>query len=700
MAVGCTNDDTNDGKGGNTAYNTKVNATAVVGTTWEEGDKIGIFTESDFNSEYTLVSGAGTIDGVFDGQRTKDAMLLGAYAPYSEAAGGNPSGIKIAVPTVVKYGETPVCEFATGIADDKGDLTFYEKLTRLNVSFANVEGSFAEGKDILALSITADLPYVGAFKTDITDSTAEVIAAEEASKVLEFTFDEGTAFSGDMVLKAGVAPIIKSGWKLKVSVRFGDITVDTVVNAESTMLSDEDFDLVLDVKAMAPGLDLLWAYHIGEYAIKANTPAIDDNGNVYINSSYDNNIYKINNKGQLVWKIAPGYDGTANSALSVEADGSAIYASGGGKGSEKTGLYVVNSEGTVVGSFLRDKFYANGGTQNIAINGHTAPSYDATHIYLGNGGTTGTAISLNKSDLSRIAYVSGSANGTGGPSGGCGSNIALSKAGTAMFHGGGYGAFIIDKNDWDNPANENTTEGFGKYTHFLQQVRHNNDGDWTCGQAAGVACGQINGVEHFFYSAQEKNSSSTFVAAVPADGSTKTPTFVHILPSGTQKQDQGGLIIGAQGEVIMSLKHNSTVAGGLYAVNGNGELAWRYESGTQVSGGAALDDAGNVHFADESGYYYIVKPDYTNKTATEVLKVNVSDILKGAGHNIDKNSAKSWTSVMLDKSGKIYLATNLNTDGSGNDAYILCMSYYTCKGVGKSSWPMKFGNQYHSGAQQ
>lgn len=694
LMVGCTPDGPDDG-GATAGYNTKVNATAVAGTTWEEGDKIGLFTDSDFNIEYTLVEGAGTEEGVFDGKMSKDALVLGAYAPYSEAAGGNLSAINVAIPATVKHGETPVYEFAAGVADDSGKLTFHEKLARLNVSFENLAGSFAEGKEILSLSITADLPFVGAFKNDITDATAEMLAADAGSeKVLTFEFAEGTTLSNDLVLKAGVAPVIKQGWNLAISVRFSDITVDAKVVSPSGMAFDEDYNLVLDANTLAPTVDLLWAYNIGGYSIKGNVPAIDDNGNVYINSGADNNVYKINADGTLGWKVAPGYEGGTSSTVSVEADGSAIYAAGGVQ-TANTGLYVLNSDGSVKGSFLNEKFYNKGSTPNVGINAHTCPSYDATHLYIGNGKSAGTAISINKADLSRIAYVSGNADGTGSPAGGCGSNIAISKSGTVAFNSGSYGLFLVDKGEFDNPTNENTTPGFGKYVHFIYKIFHNNSNKWTCGGQTGVACGAIDGVEHYFYAAQEETSSTTFVAAVKADGSTNQPTYVHLLPAGTQKQDQGGLIIGAQGEAIMSLKNNGTVSGGLYAVSTNGKLAWRYESGTHVSGAAALDAAGNVHFADEAGNYYIVAPDYTNQTAREVVKVRIADLLKNNGYEVEGSNAKSWTSVMIGKDGKVYLATNA---GDKNDnAYVLCMTYYTCTGAGTSSWPMKFGNQYHSG---
>jgi hypothetical protein len=66
--------------------------------------------------------------------------------------------------------------------------------------------------------------------------------------------------------------------------------------------------------------------------------------------------------------------------------------------------------------------------------------------------------------------------------------------------------------------------------------------------------------------------------------------------------------------------------------------------------------------------------------------------MRNAGIDIAENYSKVWSSVMLDKSGKIYLATNLS-----NQCYVLRMSYHGTTGMGTSMWPVKFGNQYHSG---
>ncbi len=450
-----------------------------------------------------------------------------------------------------------------------------------------------------------------------------------------------------------------------------------------------------------PEIKLAWAYEIGGYAVKGNVPAVDDAGNVYMNSAVTNEVYKISPAGDLVWKVAPGYANGTQASVTIEADGSAVYASGGAKADGGTqGLYVLDANGAVTGTFLNEKFYNKGGVPAITINAHTAVSYDDSHIYIGNGSSTGTAISIDKSDLSRIAYVSGSADGTGGPAGGCCSNLAISKAGKFMFHGGNYGVFIVDKAKFDNPVDENPDAGYGDYVCFDQRVFHDNGGNWNAGKTCGIACGAINDVEHFFYVGREKNTNTTFVAAVKADGTSNTPTYVYKFPVEMQNQDQGGIIVGAQGEVIFSSKHNDQFPGGLYAINGNGELAWKYLTNTHISGAAALDAEGHVHVADEAGFYYVVKPDYENQTATEVLKVDLLDLMRKGGVEVAETAtAKSWTSIVIGNDGKCYVAPVITTE-AGESAHVLCLDCNISKGPGASSWPMKFANQYHSGIEK
>ena len=50
-----------------------------------------------------------------------------------------------------------------------------------------------------------------------------------------------------------------------------------------------------------PEIKLAWAYEIGGYAVKGNVPAVDNAGNVYMNSAITNEVYKISPAGALVW---------------------------------------------------------------------------------------------------------------------------------------------------------------------------------------------------------------------------------------------------------------------------------------------------------------------------------------------------------------------------------------------------------------
>ena len=59
-------------------------------------------------------------------------------------------------------------------------------------------------------------------------------------------------------------------------------------------------------------------------------------------------------------------------------------------------------------------------------------------------------------------------------------------------------------------------------------------------------------------------------------------------------QDQGGIAVGPQGEIIIPLK-NTNGDGGLVAVKPDGSgIAWKHAIGTDVGGGAAVDDAAAV----------------------------------------------------------------------------------------------------------
>ena len=111
-----------------------------------------------------------------------------------------------------------------------------------------------------------------------------------------------------------------------------------------------------------------------------------------------------------------------------------------------------------------------------------------------------------------------------------------------------------------------------------------------------------------------------------------------------------------------------------------------------------MDDAGNVHFfTDKTATYYIVKPDYENKTATLLASAKILDVVlaKGDSQELDGTSAaRTWTSAVIGVDGKIYAYAQL-----GGKGYVVCMSYEGCKGIGDTPWPMKAADSFNSGHQ-
>lgn len=648
---------------------------------WSKGDQIGVVLADATIVPFTLKEEfAGQSSGLFEGTLAEGAEVKSAIYPYSA------SGVTIAREQSVASTSTDISAGDVAVATlVDGKLSFTSKVALFAVSFKNIEGSMIAGKKIQTVKVTGNQNHFsGNFNCSTDDVTAVLVGNGTYPEVsLKFT-DEPVA-SVDVMGYLAMNPAIVKDYEFDIYVKADGKWYHYITKAKADLVAGTRYNLPIDAAQLKESIVADWACYLGGYN-KGAVPAVDDNGNVYLNVSVDGKVYKINNQGKKVWGVSPGYDKGDRQGISVavEADGSCVYTADHGSTVAKRGLYILNgSDGSVKGTFLNEKFYNKGNTPSININAHTVPAYDANYIYIGNGGSTGTVCVVNKSDYSRKAYI-GTGATSGGPAGGCASPFAFSSTGTFMF-GAGYGNFIVDKN-----ALINSTTGYADVKRRVEATSAKG------GYVQGAVVTKINGVEHFVYHKYDESSGKeNYIVAYKADGSTGTATFRHQVtdkPSATL-QDQGGLIVGANGEVIVPLKHKTNLNGGLYAVGTDGALSWEYRTGTSVAGAAALDNAGNVHFADESGFYYIVKPNYTNKSATLVAKVRTVDLMRNAGIDIgNEKYSKAWTSVALDKNGKLYLATSIN-----NQCYVVRLSYHETSGLGKSMWPVKFGNQYHSG---
>ena len=255
----------------------------------------------------------------------------------------------------------------------------------------------------------------------------------------------------------------------------------------------------------------------------------------------------------------------------------------------------------------------------------------------------------------------------------------------------------------DNPGNTHAT--YGAYANCLLYS--------TGGMSApvgGLVCMNIDGEDCIISYFNQKpvmlkcvKASDVLSASVPSgNGAFKWSYTIE-----GSNQDQGGIAVGPQGEIIIPLK-NTNGDGGLVAVKPDGSgIAWKHAIGTDVGGGAAVDDAGNIHFISDKSpaTYYIVKPDYEKQTCEVLASVDLLALAKSsdlAGGSLDDCVvSKSWTSVMIGNDGKMYVSINAGPEENQYaKGLVMCLEYKGCKGPGNTPWPMQGSDCSHTGTQK
>ena len=447
----------------------------------------------------------------------------------------------------------------------------------------------------------------------------------------------------------------------------------------------------------------VWVHTVAEGGkMEAIHPAVDELGNVYVTETNTTSLYKILPDGKLGWKkeMVPSSESADPwsgqiSVPSLEADGSVVYAGGGTNGNGS--IFAFNTaDGSVKWEFSSDKFWATvDGTQNPKINRLNA-AVGKDCIYVGNGGTTGTALAINKTTGERVSYVSSKTDGTGGPTGGTNVGMSITKGGTVMFRGN-YGAFAVSSALMDNPGED----GFVTYNsrYYDKTMKQNN---------ANIACFTKDGKDHFAMFGTNDNNGMNIIwgpvdatselAYYAADGT--EPTWTTHAVAGAKKQDQGGLVIGAKGEIIVTLK---TGPGSVYAVDpATNQMAWRYDTGVEMGGSPAVDAAGNVHVYDDYGLYYILKPNYETKTAELIQSVSLLDLyaeMTGKVWN-EGDRCKAYGAPIIGKDGKMYCSVYYRDAAKAAIlSAVFCLDTGLCTGAGDTPWPLKNGDCFNSGNQ-
>lgn len=718
-AVSCQKEPENTGTGGS-ATGDMVAATLTLtdNKLWTEDAAVGVFTDMDMNAKFSIEEGVGTVRGKFKGNITNGATLLAAYIPYSEDAGDDMTGVRLDIPAGVQQGDDlKLSRFMAGVLSGGGNLSFSEKLTTLKVSLQNVAGTVYEGKSISSIKVQSSRKITGVFKANLTDAMSSLAETSQSSSSVELSFPENTTLEDGLVGYASVASYIKGGDKLKVTlVVEGESLMADITVAESSS-EGQEFNLAVDAGLFEPSLELLWAYGgmgvLNQFS--ATYPAVDNDGNVYITNNSSNQITKISKDGTLAWAKEIGYTtGSQDASPAVEPDGSVVYVGGGKResGISDACLSAFDADGNLKWRFT--DWWNLGNTPAVDLN-QVTPVIGTNNVYIGNGGAAGTVIAINKASGERVSFVSNAAV-DGVPSGGVNSGLGLSKNGYLTWHCT-YGTFGADVTSLDAPVINDTYGGYALWDHM-----YGNSWEWNRANA-GVACLSVDGVDHVASCGIERTRSGIYkmhVVCAPLSGAEEGKECPSYQTTWTSKhtveikcQDQGGIIVGPQNDVIVSLKagkntgsgddKTKTYEGGLYAVNpADGTLSWKFPTAYDVCGAAAVDDKGHVHFVSDDGNYWILRPDYANKSATVLLEENLFTVVKNS-RKCDlgtANMARAWTSVIIGNDGKIYIAATFHKDWNDRYGLVLCLQYPLCEGPGKTSWPMKGADAHHSGNQK
>lgn len=437
-------------------------------------------------------------------------------------------------------------------------------------------------------------------------------------------------------------------------------------------------------------LTLKWVSSVTLGEVRSNTPAVSDDGYVYMTSN-DHILRKFapESGSQLwafdLWTAADGAlpDGNTHTTPSIDTDGT-VYIGTGDVSGKVARVYAVKPDGTkkwVVAGDAESGFWNKGAASTPRINYLTCTMNDS-HVFMGNGGSTGSVIAVDKQTGRRVGYVANAA-GDGGPAGGVTSGLVMTKDNTIVWAGGANGFFGASA----------TLLGNGGNVVWSWQVMSTGDDKPSANPNGSPAIGS-DGTIYTIVTL----GSGTHVIALGSDGLEKWRT---LLP-GVGSQDQGGVVIAADGSIVVTCKRMAGEAtGGLVALTSAGAFKWSYGIPEDVSGVAAIDQAGNIHFGTQSGNYYVVSPESDTQAGLLVKKDIVAMIAEssyaGKADWTDGN-AKVWSSPVIAADGTIYIGVTHSANPS--KSVLIALSDEGVTGPAVSPWPMKGRDARHTGRQQ
>lgn len=435
-------------------------------------------------------------------------------------------------------------------------------------------------------------------------------------------------------------------------------------------------------------MTLLWANKVTGYNAWS-APAIADDGSVYA-TTQSNILYKYDKDGKLLWEKNFNHTvegATTQGTPSIDADGTVFIGTGAKNGAAK--VFALNPDGSEKWVFT-DFWCA---PEQVLSPAFYSPicGIGESNIYFGNCGTAGTMIAADKATGKRVAWMQNEKGG--GPAGGVRAGVLITKEGMLHWGGGQYGFFGAAKNNVDGANNSGVMWKWQAWNATPDKPVNNNQGALALAMVGGKTC--VVGV----YS-DETGYGPKVYAMESATGEIVSSYRVEDSPA----MDNGSVAVTAEGYIVATLNYsNGQTNGGIVVVNPtspDGQKVAEYRVQEKVSCTPAIDAAGNIHFATESGNYYMV-----DKNCNLVVKKKLRDVLLADDRYKETfaklDAAKVWSSPIIGDDGKIYLQfTNNDAAKKREFGAIICVQIPECTAPGNTDWPMMGQNRRHTNCQK
>ena len=440
----------------------KVEVTAAGKVTWSVGDHIAIFV-GGVAKDFELISGAGSENAVFYCEDVPKGTTLDGVAIYpykSDLTYNTATGaVKVYIPAEQSADVSSAPMLAS--VSSTGDRFFFHNLggifefTYTNVppeakylkftsSTYNINGVFTLSSSSETLSTETETDSGNTKVTTVSlpaarpDGTATVQVPVPVGEYQNFTIALCTSDGTVIQNLTGMPNTQKSGSK---------------ITAKANVLSP--------IKAinLPEGVKIQWIWDndgtLGTFT--GNVPAIDEQGNVYVQTGYDCKIFKLNRDGQKLWEFPlTGVTGRCNTSPSLELDASVVYA----LGSWTTGqgkIYAIN---------------ASDGSKKWECTDYPAfvnPTFDKAMTAVGTGnniyvpanwnsGVNSTVLSIRKSDGHCVCYSSSNESGSAASLRTSPGGIAISSVGLVCYQTND-GAAFMRQDKMDSPTTSHATHG-------------------------------------------------------------------------------------------------------------------------------------------------------------------------------------------------------------------------------------------------